>query len=144
MFSRCFLTSCVLVTLGNVRETKRFTNAAWRLACLLPQARVYLSGITKSFHTEKKQEVWHEGMSLIFQNYNTLLKHGMKVKCSDGEVRDLRMILGIWAGDQPEIETCCCLVGVSDVFNIYTVSKCNFNSYTSTCAFSILADVFAG
>ena len=120
-FSRLFLTSCTTVTCGNIRETKRFTNAAWRLACLLPQPKIYLTGLKRRLHVEAKQEVWHHGMELIFQNYNNLLKEGMRVRCNDGEVRDLQMILGIWAGDQPEIETACCLVGVSNTLYIRSI-----------------------
>ena len=75
---------------------------------LLPQPRVYLTGMKKKLQQEEKAKIWHKGMGLVFQDYNELLEKGMLVRCSDGNVRDIRMIFGLMIGDQPELETACC------------------------------------
>ena len=86
---------------------------------LLPQPRVYLTGMKKKLQQEEKAKIWHKGMGLVFQDYNELLEKGMLVRCSDGNVRDIRMIFGLMIGDQPELETACCCVGVRILNYLY-------------------------
>jgi hypothetical protein len=68
--------------------------------------------VHRDLKKEEKMKVWHRGMGLVFQDYNMLLEQGMMVLCSDGETRDTRLLFGLMAGDQPELETACACVGV--------------------------------
>ena len=97
------------MTLGNIREEKRFSHSAWRLAALLP------AGAVKRIKddSELRQEVYHLAVGCIFENYNKLLKEGLLVQCSDGVTRDLAMVLALWQGDQLEVDALCQLVQVS-------------------------------
>ena len=127
LYSVCFCIACVqnvyrintkiidaAVTLLNIKETHRFSVHSWRLAALLP------SGY-RSSTSEQKTKIWHRVVGAMFQNYNSLLKKNHYVKCSDGHVRDVAMVLSMWQGDCPEIATACgliqvCIVLVQDMF----------------------------
>ncbi len=93
------------VCVGGIRETKRFTDLAWRLACLLPS-------VDKELDTKTKQELWHFGAGLVFRNYNKCLSKDCFVECSDGKVRNLAIVFFQWLGDHEEINTACCQVQV--------------------------------
>ena len=61
---------------------------------------------------EYKQQIWHLAAGLIFKNYNKLLEEGFLVQCSNGNTRDLAMLLALWQGDQLEIDSLCQLIHV--------------------------------
>jgi hypothetical protein len=63
--------------------------------------------------SERRVNIWHLAVRLMFKNYNDLLATGLKVKCSDGNTRNIVMVLSQWLGDSPEIGSACCLVQVS-------------------------------
>jgi hypothetical protein len=96
------------VSLLNIRETHRFSVHSWRLAALLP------SGVRTST-SEQKTKIWHRVVGAMFQNYNSLLNQNHYVKCSDGQVRNIAMVLSMWQGDGPEIATACSLIQVCTV-----------------------------
>ena len=112
------------VTLGNIRETMRFSHLAWRLVGLLPPAPKTIKG--HKGDPVRSIEVWQEALAEIFQNYNKILDEGHFVVCSDGKTRNLATLLALWQGDQPEIEAACGLVGVSFV-------SCSCSAHTYIC-----------
>jgi hypothetical protein len=117
--------SCLCaVTLGNIRETMRFSPLAWRLVGMLPPAPKAIKG--DKGDPVRGIQVWQEALGLIFQNYNKILEDGFFVVCSDGETRNLATLIALWQGDQPEIEAACGLVGVSYV-------SCSCTAHTHMC-----------
>jgi len=121
LYSVSFCTTCIqhlyskythimdaAVSLLNIRETHRFSVQSWRLAALLP------SGVRTST-SEQKTKIWHRVVGAMFQNYNSLLNQNHYVKCSDGQVRNIAMVLSMWQGDGPEIATACSLIQVCTV-----------------------------
>ena len=99
------------VTLGNIRETHRFSHSAWRLAALIPTKLKNGSSIPSNV----KKLLWHEVMSLVFENYDSIQEKGLLVECADGKVRDLAAVLSMWQGDQPEIDTLLNLIAVGQL-----------------------------
>lgn len=116
----CYLcVICVLcvvlfsVSLLNIREGKRFTSSAWRLAMLLP------GGMKSLKESSLRVAVWHLAVKLIFKNYNKLLKEDFYVKCSDGQIRNIAMILSMWQGDYPEHASATCTISVRKKLYIF-------------------------
>jgi hypothetical protein len=101
------------VCVGSIRETKRFTDLAWRLACLLPTVDAPLP-------TKTREELWQYGAGLPFTHYNRLLDQDCHVQCSDGKLRNIAMVFFNWMGDHEEVNTACSQVKVrlSDA-NVY-------------------------
>ncbi len=65
---------------------------------------------------EEKKRVWHTVLGLIFQNYQKNLKEDLFVKCSDGNIRNIAIVLSTYLGDHPEIET------LNGLVQVWTVS----------------------
>jgi hypothetical protein len=103
------------VTLGNIGEQKRFSQTSWRLAAFLPANLLNDEG--NKLSTFKMTEIVQKACKLVFTNYNTLLKSGQMVKCSDGVIRDMVYVLNQWMGDQPEISKILGLVQVRNAPN---------------------------
>ena len=106
---------CVLffaATLGNINERQRFGNSAWRLGCLLPTSIGGLKPVDKI-------RVFQKAAQLFLQDYNKLLKTGVLVKCSDGNIRNVVIVVTQWQGDQPGVDALCGLVAVSLLCTLY-------------------------
>ena len=93
-------------TIGNIREHKRFSPSAWRLICLPPPD-------LKQCTPADNIDVVSKCGQLMFTNYNDQLQTGTLVKCSDGKVRDIVIVLHKWLGDQEAIDVVCGMVKVS-------------------------------
>lgn len=93
------------MTLGNFREIIRFSQCAWRLAALLPCDLV-------SVNSTVKCKLMQFAMGLIFEGYNNLLQSGVKIKCSDGHIRNCVICYTQHQGDQPAIDTVCSSIQV--------------------------------
>ena len=63
-----------------------------------------------------KVRLWHMSAGLSFQNYDSLLKTGQLIECSDGYVRDCVYVLAEWLGDGPEIACLNCNIQVIQLF----------------------------
>jgi hypothetical protein len=109
------------VTIGNIRETHRFSPSAWRLVGMIPARPQHNTADNKPHDKLAALRVYHQTFRAIFKNYNKIIKEGLLVQCSDLEVRNLAPIPAMFAADGPEIHACCCMVQVSNL--MYVILK---------------------
>jgi hypothetical protein len=109
------------VTVAGIRETKRFTDLAWRLACLLPASN-------RDMTPKDRIELWHFSAGLVFQNYNQCLTKDFHVQCSDGVTRNLAIIFFNWMGDHEEINMACSQVKVC-TYQFTMCTHCTCTTY---------------
>lgn len=104
-----YLTTCwclLTATLGNIKETTRFKNVAWRLLNMIPPNLKELES------TIDKVKLWHLSVGQSFKNYNKTLQEGIHIECSDGTTRNCVIVAAQHQADQPEADSICCCVQV--------------------------------
>ncbi len=84
----------------------RFKNVAWRLVALFPVLK-------KCKSSDMKARLWHFCTAKIFTDYEKILEEGLLVKCNDGVIRDIVIVLSYWQGDQPETDCLNCSIQAS-------------------------------
>ena len=83
--------NCVSVSLGNIHETVRFSDLAWRVVAVYP---VLFKGKGK-YGNEfgiRNTRLWHDCNRLVFRHHNENVTKGRIAKLNDGLVHHVKQM----------------------------------------------------
>ena len=105
-------------SIGNLKNSRRHTNSGWKLVAIFP----IISEDSGSYKEhgiefkERKMNLFHLSCQIVIKSIQEAFFNPRKVKCSDGKVRNVKLVLAAWLGDREEHERICRMIGViSDV-----------------------------
>ena len=112
------------MTLVNLDNGIRFTNAGWQLVALLPVINKKQGNYKgKMPSSTRAAKLFHDCVKEIFSPLVDAYKSPRFAKCSDGFTRKSVPLVAAWLGDREEHEVVCSMIKVFS--GLLTITKQN-------------------
>lgn len=89
------------VTIGNIHESQRFKNFAWRLLGILPVLKSDKGAYSEESFTKRNCRLFQDALRLFFQDFDKYHEDGVKMTI-DGKEHLIKIVMGMAQGDLPE------------------------------------------
>ena len=119
-FSINFLWTVLIISdhcaasIGNLKNSRRHTNSGWKLVAIFPSINED-SGSYKDHgieFKERKMGLFHQSCQIIIKSIQEAFFKPRQIQCSDGKIRNVKLVLAAWLGDREEHERICRMIGV--------------------------------